>query len=448
MAIPKDDRRTDLVEVARGAMKTALAKGAQEAAAYAYRVREVSVEWRDGKVDKINESTTRGVAAYLYVDGRYAVVSSSDLRPEALAAFLSDSVAMTRTLTKDPHRRLPDPALYAGQAQLDLQLEDAQYATVTPERRRAVAREIEEGARAVKGADAILSVTTEFADTRTESARVHSNGFEGARSETSFGIGAQVSVKDADGRRPEDYSYARVRFVGEAPMAAGEGRKAAERALGRIGAKKGDSAVLTMLIDPRAAGKIVTALVAPLSGQALQQKRSFLEGKVGTAIGSAKLTLVDDPHVPKGLGSRLYDGEGLAARKLPIFEAGVLKNYYIDTSYGRKLDLPPTTSAASNLTFALGDKPLSELLSELKDGILVTSFLGGNSNSTTGDFSFGVSGFRVRGGQVAEPVSEMNVAGNLADLLNRLVAVGNDPYPYSNLRTPTLVFEGVQFAGN
>jgi PmbA protein len=188
-------------------------------------------------------------------------------------------------------------------------------------------------------------------------------------------------------------------------------------------------------------------LFGPLSASSLQQKRSFLEGKLGEAIGSPLLDVRDDPLVKRGLGSRLFDGEGIAASPFPIFEQGRLRSYYVDTYYGRKLGMRPTTGRMSNHAWALGKRSLGELLGDMKDGLLVTGFLGGNSNGTTGDFSLGVKGFRIRDGAIAEPVGEMNVSGNQLELWKRLAAVGNDPYPYSAARTPTLVFEGVQIAG-
>ena len=437
----------ELFAVAGRCAEIARKKGAHEVAARAYKVRDVTVQWRDGKLEQINEATTRGVGLQLYVDGRYASVTSSDLRPEALDTFIGDSVAMTRTLAADPFRSLPDPALYAGQASVDLKLEDPAYPTVTPERRRRLAEELEAAARAVQGASAILSVTTGFSDNRSESVRVHSNGFKGGRVDTSFWTSAQVSVKDPDGRRPEDWSAAGVRFLSELPSAAEVGREAAERALGRLGAQKAESTVLPMVLENRAAGRLLGYLMGPLGGQSLQQKRSFFEGKVGQVIGSERLTITDDPHLPKGFGSRLYDAEGIAARPLPIFEAGVLRNAFIDTYYGKKLKMAPTTGGSSNIVWKLGPSAQARLVADVKDGILVTGFLGGNSNGTTGDFSLGVQGFRIRTGQIAEPVAEMNISGNHLDLWKRLSAVGNDPYLYSSSRTPTLVFEGVQFAG-
>jgi PmbA protein len=192
----------------------------------------------------------------------------------------------------------------------------------------------------------------------------------------------------------------------------------------------------------------VGALFGPLSAASLQQKRSFLEGRLGAEVGSPLLDVRDDPHVRRGLGSRLYDGEGLAARGFPVFEGGVLRSYYVDTYYGRKLGVAPTTGRTSNLAWRLGDRSPAALLRDMGEGILVTGFLGGNSNSTTGDFSLGVRGFQVRGGLPAEPLGEMNVSGNQLELWRRLRAVGDDPYRHSPMRTPTLVFDGVQLAGS
>jgi PmbA protein len=437
----------DVQEIARAAMRTALAKGAKEAAATVTRARNVSLEWRDGKVEKINEATTRGLTLQLYVDGRYSQASSSDLRKEALETFISDSVAMTRVLAEDPYRSLPDPALYQGRAGVDLQLDDPAYASVTPDQRRRAAKQMEDAARSVNGAASILSVSTSADDTRTESFRVASNGFEGQRVDTVFFVSANVSVKDADGRRPEDYSFAGARFLGELPEVSGVGWQAAERALARLGARKAPSAVMTLVVDNRAAGRLMAGLGGPLTGAALQQKRSFLEGRLGQPIGSPLLDVADDPLLPKAIGSRLFDGEGLAARRRTVFEKGVLRSYFVDTYYGKKLKMEPTTGGPSNLVWTLGPKSQAEILKDVGEGLLVTGFLGGNSNGTTGDYSLGVQGCVIRGGKRAEPVGEMNIAGNMLDLTKRLAAVGNDPWPYSQNRTPTLVFEGVQFAG-
>ncbi|WNG15777.1 TldD/PmbA family protein [Cystobacter fuscus] len=438
---------TSLEETARRAVDLARRHGANEASATAGRMRELEVQWRDGRVEKVSEATTRGLSLQLFVDGRYSAVSTSDLRPEALERFISDSIAMTRVLTPDEHRRLPEPEFYAGRASLDLMIEDPRQAQLSSEERQRFARELEEGARSADAKGAILSVTTGFGDLSREVFRVTSNGFEGSARSTQFAASAEVSVQDPDGRRPEEGDSGFARFFEDLPSAAALGRRAGERALGRVGAVKGASAVLPMVVDNKAAGRLVSMLLSSMVGGAIQQKRSFLDGKLGQQVGSALLCLSDDPHLKRGLGSRLFDGEGITSRPMALFEEGVLRTYFIDSYYARKLQTRPTTGGPSNLSWKLGTKERAGLLADLGEGILVTGFLGGNSSALTGDFSLGVQGFRVRGGQLAEPISEMNISGNQLDLWKRLVAVGDDPYRYSTSRTPTLVFEGVQFAG-
>lgn len=441
------DPARQLEDTTRAAADLARKAGAQQAAAVATRQRFVEVEWRDGKLERLTEATSRGISLELYVDGRYSVVTTSDVRPDAMRSFVESAIAVARKLEADPFRALPDPRLYAGQATLDLDVFDPAQATLTAASRRERAQAAEAGARSVKGKDAILSVGTGFTDEVTDVFRVHTNGFEGRSRGTAFNASAQVSVKDPDGRRPDDYDVALARHLSAIPAPADLGRVAAERALARIGSRKAESGAMTMIVDARAASRLVSALTGPLSGYQLQQKQSCLEGKVGEAIGSPLLDVADDPLLPRAVGSRLFDGEGLAARRFSVFEKGVLRNYYVDAYYGRKLGMAPTTRSASNHAWTLGTKGRDALVAAAKEGILVTAFLGGNSNATTGDFSLGVQGFRIRGGAVAEPVGEMNVSGNLLDVWKRLVAVGNDPYVYGPLRPPTLVFERVQVAG-
>ncbi len=437
----------ELLGAARAAVEMALRHGAQDAAAAASRARHVELSWRDGRVETASEATTRGLGIDLYVDGRYASVSTSDLRPGALERLVVDGVALTRALAPDPFRVLPDPALYAGRAEVDLELADPDHDRLDAGARRSAAAAVEEAARSVPGKERILSVSVSVGDTSAERVFVTSNGFEGARSGTDHGISAEVSVSDPDGRRPEDWDAATARFLRDLPDPADIGRGAAERALSRVGSEKGESAVTPLVVDARAAGRLVGALFGALSGSSLQQKRSFLEGRLGERIGSEWLDVKDDPLVVRGLGSRLWDGEGIAARSFPVIQKGVLRNYYVDTYYGRKLGMAPTTSRISNLAWRLGPNGRDGLLAAMGHGLLVTGFLGGNSNSTTGDFSLGVQGFQVAGGRIAGPVGEMNASGNLRDLWNRLAEVGDDPYRYSAMRTPSLLFTGVQVAG-
>jgi PmbA protein len=168
---------------------------------------------------------------------------------------------------------------------------------------------------------------------------------------------------------------------------------------------------------------------------------------MGKKIASGLLTMTDDPHLPKAMGSRWFDGEGVATQKRTVIENGILQTYFIDTYNANKMKVSPTISGASVLTFKHGDKDLDGLISNLKRGILVTGFNGGNSNSSTGDFSFGIEGFLIENGGLVKPITEMNITGNMRSLWERLVAVGNDPRETSSRRTPSLVFDDVAFSG-
>ena len=207
------DPRKQMQDTARAAAEMARQAGAQQAAVQAGRTRTVEVEWRDGRLERMKEATTRGLPIELYVDGRYSQVTTYDLRTDALRSFVEESVAVARKLQPDPFRALPDPKLYRGQAKVDLDLVDPAQGTLTAAGRRERAQAAEAGARGVKGAASILSVTTGFSDVLADTFRVHTNGFEGSRRGTSFTVSAEVSVKDADGRRPEDWDFAFARHA-------------------------------------------------------------------------------------------------------------------------------------------------------------------------------------------------------------------------------------------
>ena len=159
------------------------------------------------------------------------------------------------------------------------------------------------------------------------------------------------------------------------------------------------------------------------------------------------MTLKDEPHLIKTPGARYFDNEGVATQPMSIFEGGVLKTYFIDTYRANKMGIDPTISSASILTIDMGDKDLEALIAGVNKGILVTGFNGGNCNSTTGDFSYGIEGFLIEGGKMVQPISEMNVTGNMLKLWNQLVEVGNDPRQSSSWRIPSLHFEGIDFSG-
>ena len=437
--------KKDRLDLANWAMKYTVKQGADQAAVSITKRRNIEIQHRDSKLEKIQESTQNSLSLRVYANHRYSVHSTCDLKKESLKTFINEAVSMTKYLSEDPYRELPDAGLYEGRRTLDLKINDPFYSGLESDARVQFAREIEESAMGMS--DKIISATAGFYDTFAETVKVHSNGFSGESEGTVFSTGAEVTVEDADGKRPEDWYYASTRFFDMLPEPAELGKIGAERALRKVGQKKIDSGKMPMLVENRAVGRILGALRGPLSGRSLQQKRSFLEGMLNQKIASDILTMTDDPFVARGLGSRLYDSEGIAAHKMPVIEKGVLKNFYIDTYYGKKLEMKPTTGSTSNIVFELGAHSLKEMMAKMDRGILVTNFIGGNSNSTTGDFSYGLQGLLIEKGAVISPVSELNISGNMKEFLNQLVAVGNDPYPYSSQQYPSLMFDDVNIAG-
>jgi PmbA protein len=438
-----------LLERANQAIELARTAGANDAAASASRSRKVEFRYRDGALEKVSESTSRSLSLSIYADGRYSTHTTTDLRTDRLQTFVDDAVKLTAALQPDPHRRLPDPALYAGRSDVDLELVDPKVQAITREQREAWCATMDARIREDKQ---VISATGYVSDTHGMSARATSNGFSGTQETTSAWLGAEATFQDEGERRPESWDWRGGRHIDALPDPDALAQNVLRLGRERLGSQKGPTRKSVMIVDPRAAGRLVSALLRPAHGRSVQQGRSWLAGQTGKKLFGEVLTLTDDPLIPRGLASRLYDGEGLAAKSMPIVENGVLKNIYVDTYYGRKAELPPTTGGRSNLIFgsgdrAGGDQDLAAILAAADDAVYVTSWLGGNSDDNTGDFSFGMRGHVVTGGKVGGPVGEMNVTGSLGDLFSRLIAVGNDPYVYSSLRAPTLVFEGVQFSG-
>ena len=434
--------RKELLEIAASAVKAAKQAGAQDAWASASRSRSVSFELRNGKLEKVADSTARGLSLRLFVDGRYSAHSTTDLRPAQVQAFVTAGVALTRALQPDEHRKLAPPSLYP-KALAALDLQDAKIPRLEREQRLAW---LEAMNTRVAGAPKVISATSAVSDDSAVTAAVASNGFAHAYETTSVGYSTEITLDDGD-KRPEDWMGAWARHLDMLPPAAGIADAALTLARARLGMKKGPTKRTTMVVDARAAGALVARLLQPANAASVQQERSFWRGKLGKAMVATKLTIVDDPLLPRGLGSRPFDGEGIAAARLPLVENGVFRNLYVDTYYGSKLGMAPTTGGGSNRVVTLGTRGRDALIAAAKDGIYVTSWLGGNMDGTTGDFSLGARGHLIENGEIGAPVGEMNVTGNIVELFGRLVELGNDPWKYSSTLAPTLVFEGVQFSG-
>ena len=432
------------MELARWASNYALKEGADQAAVSISRSRSVQVEIREQKIETIRESTDNGLNIQIYSDQKFSSHSTNNLNKNQLERFISEAVAATGYLARDEDRMLVDPSLYPGDLSLDLELFDARQHGITPEYRVDTAMKTEQIVR--EGHGNILSANARFNDNSSEGVRVHSNGFEGEFASTYFGMGASVTILD-DGARPAGSFFAGGRFLERLPNPEEVAEKALFDTIRQLGQGQIASGRYNMLIDNRIAGNLIWRLFQPMSGRNLQQRNSFLLGMLDQPIGSENLTIIDDPLIKGGLASRLFDNEGIEAKKRVMVENGILKAYYIDNYYGRKLGMQPNGGSSSNIVMGYGTRNQDQLIAAQDKAILITSFNGGNANSTTGDFSFGISGQLIEKGKIVRPINEMNISGNFKTLWNDLIETGNDPYPYSSMQSPTLVFRGVDFSG-
>jgi PmbA protein len=438
--------KQELYDLTEWAIKTAKSAGANDCRASVEAERLVEISYRERKPENLKEASTKSLQIDIYADGRYSSQRTSDLRKESLKTFIGDAVAMTKLLAEDPFRTLPDPKYYQGRAAIDIGLYDPSYQSLTPEARHNFVKAIEETCLA-KGGDKVISVSAFGNDSYVEAAVMTSNGFDGYLEATVFYGGAEMTAKDEGDRRPADFAYAVAVNRKNLPSPEALGEEACRRTLSLLGGRKIKTETLPIIIENRVVARFGNGLVQAMFGRSIQQKQSFLTDKKGQKVASPVMTLVDDPFIVGGLGSRLFDDDGLATKKRAMIDAGVLKEFYVDWYYSRKLGWEPTTSSPSNLILPPGKRSVKEIMKDLGRGIFITGFIGGNSNSTTGDMSIGITGQLFEKGEPVHPVSEMNIADNHLKFWQRLAEAGNDPYMYSGTRVPSLVFTDFVVAG-
>ena len=401
-------------KLAQWAMDYALKNGCRAVKLALYSNSNASFELRDGKMDRLQQASESGLSISLYVDGKYGSYSTNRLDKKELESFIKNGIDSTRYLAVDEARVLPDTSRYYKGGKPDLQLFDERFETINPDDKVAVARA---AAEEVLGKDSrVISVSTSYGDGENSSYRLMSNGFEGESKSTWFSVSADVALRGEGEARPSSYWYDSALFYDKL-VKSGIGATALERALRKLGQKKVASGKYTMVVDSVNSSSLLRPMLSALYGSALQQKNSFLLDKLK------------------------MDEEAIAA------EIGVLKTYFIDTYNSRKMGVEPTVDSPSLLVLKPGNKDLNGLVADVRKGILVTGFNGGNCNSSSGDFSYGIEGFLIENGKPTRPISEMNVTGNMITLWASLSAVGNDPRLSSSWRIPSLVFEDVDFSG-
>ena len=438
------------IALARASMEFALQHGAQKVRVTLNKSLMELFGMLNGELDKVTHALDRSLQVSLFVDGRFGSFSSNRLEEEGLKAFLLDAIDTVRTLEPDPARDLPAPERTAKDALTgkELGLYDPAYEDLTADKRRefAFASSIWARKAAHEKGFTLISEEGEYSDSLFDAVVMDSNGLYARHTETSFEIGYEVTVEDPEGNRYASYWWdATPKLSAILPSLTTCSETALERAAAQIGPQDHPGGKCTVVVDSECASKFLTPVLNALGGYAVQQKNSFLLDKVGQPVFPERLTILDCPRSPGETGSRLYDSEGVATQEFPIIDKGVITRYFINTYISGKTGMAPTIEDATRpkvMPFG-GCKTRDDLLRKMGSGILVTGFNGGNSNTSTGDFSYGIEGFAFEDGRITHPVREMLVTGNFIDLWNHLVATADDARLCMSILIPTLAFENI-----
>lgn len=430
----------------------ALKAGADAAEAVGASRRSLSISVRLGKLEEVEREEARDLGLRVFVGRRQATVSSSDASPDARAKLVERAVAMARLAPEDPYAGLADPDCLARGALAELDLYDP--AEPTPETLEARAREAEDAARAVPGIVNSDGASSSWSAGQWRLAT--SGGFRGLQQGSSFSLGASAIAGDGE-TMENGHDWRTVRWEGDLPGAAAIGAEAGRRAAARLGARKIASTTAPVIFENRIAASLLSPFVGAISGPSIARGTSFLKDRLGKAVFAPGVTITDDPHRRRGLGSTPFDAEGVANARRKLIDSGELTTWLLNTATARQLGLtstghasrglagPPGVSTA-NLTLEPGSADQAALMRDAGAGLLVTSMFGPSLNGNTGDWSVGCSGIWFEGGAPAYPVAEITVAGNLIDIYARLVP-GSDLEIRGASNAPSVLIDALAIAG-
>ncbi|HTY65345.1 MAG TPA: TldD/PmbA family protein [Alphaproteobacteria bacterium] len=432
-------------------LRAAKRAGADSADAVLVEGWSISHRRRLGKLEKLERSEGQDLGLRVFVGRRQAIVSSSDRSQATIEPLVERAIAMARAAPEDPFCGLADPADVAKSIpDLDL-LDPVEPATdLLVERARAA----EETALAVKGIT--NSEGAEASWSRSLVAVAATNGFAASYARSGHSLG--VSVIAGEGTAMEtDGDWSSTVHGGDLEKPETVGRRAAERTLRRLGPRKIETCKCPIVFEPRVANGIVRHLAGAINGSAIARGTSFLKSKLGMQIFPASITIVDDPLRKRGLASRPVDGEGIATQRRNIIDRGTLTTWILDLRSARQLGLKSTGHASrgtssppgpstTNLWLEPGSVPPQALLGDIKAGLYVTELAGMGVNQVTGDYSRGASGLWIENGALTYPVSEVTVAGNLAEMFQHVSAANDLEFRYGT-DAPTLRIDGMTVAG-
>ena len=441
----------DPIELAADLVARASRAGADAADAVCFHGASLSVNWRLGALEELQRAEGLDMGLRVFIGGRQANVSTTDPTPANLDRLVERAMAMARIAPEDDLAGLaPEDLLTREIPDLDLDANDEPE----PQRLIDMAAECEDAARAVKGIT--NSEGAEAGWQRSTAALAASNGFAGAWTGTSASVGTAVIA--GEGLLMErDGDHRSVRHLADMPSAAEIGAEAARRAVRKLNPSKLPTRPMPVIYDARTARSLLGHLCEAISGPSVARGTSFLKKSMGAQIFAPGVTVVEDPHRLRGLRSRPFDGEGLATHRRNLIDDGHLTSWLLDLRSARQLKIEPTGHATrgasgppspsvSNLWLEAGNPSPQELMADIEDGLYITFLIGFGVNGVTGDYSRGAGGFRIQGGELTNPVSEITVAGNLRTMFAAM-RPANDLEFLFGTDSPTVRIDGMTVAG-
>jgi PmbA protein len=447
---------TDLKELAADIVKRAMAGGASAAECVVREGDEFSTLVRLGQVETLKESGSRAIGVRVFFGKRAASTYSSDFSAEGLDRMLNSALELAKITSEDPYSGIPEAEqLGAIPGDLDLYYQDV-YSLPGGQRieyaRRAEKAALDADAR-IKNSDG-----GSFDAATGHKVLANSHGFLGEYRRSYCSVAAVPIAQDQNGGMQRDYWYSVARTLQKLESPEHVGKVAAERTIRRLGARKVKTAKVPVVFDPLVATSILEHIFEGVNGDSVYRGASFLAGKLGQKVANDTVNVIDDGTMPGGFGTTPFDSEGVPTRRTTVIENGVLRSYLLNTYTARKLGLRTTANASRGLAgtpgigpgnyfLQPGTKSPKEIISGIPDGLYVTEFLGHGVNLVTGDYSRGASGIWISGGELAYPVEEITVAGNLKDVFLNITEIANDLEFRGAVASPTIRIDGLTVGG-
>ena len=404
----------------------------------------LSVTARLGDVETIEHHNDRALSVTVYFDKIKGASSTTNLESSSVIETISAACKIAKFTQEDDCAGLADADRMANVI-LDLELDHPWG--ITPEDALSVAIECEDNAREF---DKISnSEGSTLTTSRGTSFYANSHGFSGNYQSTRYNLSCIV-IAAKNGAMQRDYWYTTSRNPKNLETAASVGKKAAERTIHRLGAKKLSTQTTPVIFEPNMARTLLSHFISAISGGALYRKASFLLDQLNKNVFSDLVCISEDPHIKQGLASSAYDLEGVATEPRELVENGVLNGYVLSSYSARKLGMQTTGNAGGihNLILKEGERNLDGLINDIGKGLLVTELIGHGVNNVTGDYSRGAVGYWIENGEIQYPVEEITIAGNLKSMFKNIVAIGNDVDQRGAIITPSIVVDGMMIAGS